>query len=201
MDSLNLQLIWQVPLVLMSVVTWFTLLDGFFSPYPAKDKDRRRFLDHLRKRDLEGMDELVAKTGDPLVKLARGFLRLFGETEYAAPDPSGLEAFCEKERENLTDRYEWILGDVRQCSVVVGFLGTLLGSYQVLRNLSSAGNGVGFADLFGGLSGALTSSIYGVLLFLACVVVTKVLERPSRKAWATARTYLDEVESTWRAAA
>ena len=201
MDSLNLQLIWQIPLALMSVVTWFALLDGFFSPYPAKDKERRKFLDHLRKKDLEGLDELVGKARDPLVKLAKSFLKLLGEAGSSAPDPSEVEAFCERERENLIGRYEWVLGDVRQCSVVVGFLGTLLGSYQVLKNLSSAGDGVGFADLFGGLSGALTSSIYGVLVFLACVVVSKVLERPSRKAWAMARTYLDEVESTWRAAA
>lgn len=55
-----------------------------------------------------------------------------------------------------------LLGEVQRCCVVTGFLGTLLGVYQVLQSLT----GSNLDQMFAGMGSAITSSIAGCLLFL-----------------------------------
>ncbi len=55
-----------------------------------------------------------------------------------------------------------LLGEVQRCCIVTGFLGTLLGVYQVLQSLS--GNAI--EQMFTGMGSAITSSIAGCLLYL-----------------------------------
>jgi len=199
MEIITLQLIWQIPLLLMSVVVWFAFLDGFFSPFPSDAGERQRLLDLVRKKETGVAEELARHSQDPLVKLGTELVEFLKSGEGDQERSQELERFYGLKRQAHIERHGALFGDIQQCSVVVGFLGTLLGSYEVLRDISHAGSGVGFGDLFGGLSGAITSSIYGVLLFLGCVLAGKILEGPSRRTWGVAQDYLRQVETAWRA--
>ncbi len=55
-----------------------------------------------------------------------------------------------------------LLGEVQRCCVVTGFLGTLLGVYQVMQSLSQSN----MEQMFSGMGSAIISSIAGCIIFL-----------------------------------
>lgn len=64
------------------------------------------------------------------------------------------------------DRRINALVEVQRCCVVVGFLGTLLGTYKVLFTISGAGNQEMLQNMFQGMATAILSSVVGCIMFL-----------------------------------
>ena len=71
-----------------------------------------------------------------------------------------------------------LLGEVQRCCIVTGFLGTLIGVYQVLQSLS----GSAIEQMFSGMGSAITSSIAGCVLYLGAFFCEQlILLRWSRR--------------------
>ena len=95
---------------------------------------------------------------------------------------------CEEDKlyrstEGITDIRISILEEVQRCSVIVGFLGTLVGTYQVLDSLGRDRSAESFHAMFSGVATAVTSSIIGCLLFLLAIGGDRLI----RCRWSVAR--------------
>lgn len=67
------------------------------------------------------------------------------------------------------------LSEVQRCCVVIGFLGTLLGTYQVLLAMANTGNAKMLQQMFQGMSTAIVSSIVGCVMFLASAAAEHIV--------------------------
>jgi len=67
----------------------------------------------------------------------------------------------------INDRRVLGLSEVQRCCVVVGFLGTLLGTYKVLLGIAQNGGAqTMLQNMFQGMATAILSSIVGCVMFL-----------------------------------
>ena len=96
--------------------------------------------------------------------------------------PCDEEKFYRPKEEILDVRIA-ILAEVQRCSVIVGFLGTLVGTYQVLESLGRDRSAESFHAMFSGVATAVTSSIIGCLLFLVAIAGDRLV----RLRWSMAR--------------
>ncbi len=79
-----------------------------------------------------------------------------------------------------------VLSEVQRCSVIVGFLGTLVGTYQVLQSLGTNRGADTFHDMFSGIATAVTSSIIGCIMFLLAIAGDRLIRTRwslSRRLW------------------
>lgn len=160
--NLFTDLIWQVPLGLMSILAQYAFISALISNrLKAKGTERDRLLALAASGDQAAIQLFLKKAKDPVV-CSLSFIK-----------GKGLTARL-KERDVSED----ILSFISHASPVIGFLGTLLGMVGTFKAL---GVEVNMDVFFAGIGTAIKSSIWGCVVSLLSGLYAIIVESQKKK--------------------
>ncbi|HZS39554.1 MAG TPA: MotA/TolQ/ExbB proton channel family protein [Polyangia bacterium] len=138
----------------------------------------RKLVEHLRKDDIAGAQELLKRTPGVEAEVLREALDWY---------PDGYEAVEQviaggvKERRKGYEAGLLFLGTLGNNAPFIGLFGTVLGIVTAFRELAgAAGNSAGMNNVMGGIAEALVATAVGILVALPAVIAYNIFQKKTQ---------------------
>ena len=154
----------MIPLLLLSVVSIYVLVEHFFAIRKAAKEDKtfmKRIKDYIHEGEIESAMNLCKKTDTPYSRLIlKGITRIgrpMNDVLVAIENVGNLEVA------ELEKGFIW-LATTAAGAPMLGFLGTVTGMVQAFFAMASAGSNANVAVLANGIYEALVTTVAGLFV-------------------------------------
>lgn len=154
----------MIPLLLLSVVSIYVLVERFFAIRKAAKEDKtfmKRIKDYIHEGEIESAMNLCKKTDTPYSRLIlKGITRIgrpMNDVLVAIENVGNLEVA------ELEKGFIW-LATTAAGAPMLGFLGTVTGMVQAFFAMASAGSNANVAVLANGIYEALVTTVAGLFV-------------------------------------
>ena len=154
----------KIPLLLLSVVSIYVLVERFFAIRKAAKEDKsfmKRIKDYIHEGEIESAMNLCKKTDTPYSRLI-----LKGITRIGRPKNDvlvAIENVGNHEVAELEKGFIW-LATTAAGAPMLGFLGTVTGMVQAFFAMASAGSNANVSVLANGIYEALVTTVAGLFV-------------------------------------
>ena len=154
----------MIPLLILSIVSIYILVERFFAIRKAAQEDNtfmKRIKDYIHDGEIESAMNLCKKTNTPYSRLIQK-----GITRIGRPMNDvlvAIENVGNMEVAELEKGFTW-LATTAAGAPMIGFLGTVTGMVQAFFAMASAGNNANVTVLSSGIYEALVTTVAGLFV-------------------------------------